>query len=334
MSKPASPRGPILAPPPVGEIEPLSQAPTFSVVVTAYEAADTIADAVGSALDQEHPAHEVIVVDDGSKDELAKALEPFADRIRVVHKENGGGASARNAGVAASSGEFMAILDADDRFHRRRLRALAELAMARPDLDLITTDSRFVVDGKPVGRFGADNPFAVADQQAAIFHSCFLGGWPAIRLVPLRALGGFDEEMRIAYDWDCWLRLLLAGSRAGLADEPLYDYVLRSGSLASSRVASLWDRVKLLEKAQATHSLAPPLRHQLEAAIRRRRDEAVREEVQAILAGGVDRSRLRELAGLGGLGVRVRALAALALAAPSLARRAAPTRPAAEKRFA
>jgi hypothetical protein len=334
MSELGAAGGPILAPPPVGKIEPLTRPPTFSIVITAYEAAGTIAAAVDSALDQEHPAHEVIVVDDGSKDGLATALEPFAGRIRVVSKENGGGASARNAGVAACEGEFMAILDADDRFHRWRLRALADLAMARPDLDLITTDSRFVVDGKPVGRFGADNPFAVADQQAAIFQSCFLGGWPAVRLAPLRALGGFDEEMRIAYDWDCWLRLLLAGSLAGLADEPLYDYVLRPGSLASSRVESLWDRVKLLEKAEANHVLAPPLRRQLEAAIRRRRDEAVREEVRTMLAGRVDRGRLRELVGLDGLGLRLRALATLALAAPPLARRAVAARPAAEKRFA
>jgi Glycosyl transferase family 2 len=334
MSGPAPAGGPIQVPPPVGRIEPLSQPPTFSVVITAYEAADTIAAAVGSALDQEHPAHEVIVVDDGSKDELAEALEPFADRIRIVRKENGGGASARNAGVAASSGEFMAILDADDRFHRRRLRALAELAMARPDLDMITTDSCFVVDGEPVGRFAAENPFAVDDQQAAIFRSCFLGGWPAVRLAPLRALGGFDEEMRIAYDWDCWLRLLLAGSSAGLADEPLYDYVLRSGSLASSRVASRWERVKLLEKAAATHSLSARHRGLRETAIRRRRDEAVREEIEAMLAGDSDRGRLRELIGLGGVGGRQRGLAALALVAPPLARRLVSTRPAAEKRFA
>jgi hypothetical protein len=333
MSEPGAMPGPVLAPPPAEAIEPLTQPPTFSVVITAYEAAETIADAVASALDQEHPAHEVIVVDDGSRDELAAALEPFADRIRVVRKENGGGASARNAGVVASSGEFMAILDADDRFHRRRLRALADLAMARPDLDLITTDSRFVIDGKPVGRFAAENPFDVDDQQAAIFQSCFLGGWPAVRLTSLRALGGFDEEMRIAYDWDCWLRLLLAGSSAGLADEPLYDYVLRSGSLASSRVASLWERVKLLEKAAATHSLAPPRRELLEAAIRHRRDEAVREEVETMLTGSADRRRLGALSRLGGIGVRTRARVVLALAAPPLARRLAPTGPAAEKRF-
>jgi hypothetical protein len=333
MSGPGASPGPILVPPPLGEIEPLAQPPTFSVVITAYEVADTIAEAVSSALDQEHPAHEVIVVDDGSKDGLAAALEPFAGQISVVSKENGGGASARNAGVAACTGEFMAILDADDLFHPRRLRALADLAMARPDLDLITTDSRFVVDGEPVGRFAAENPFDVEDQSAAIFQSCFPGGWPALRVDALRAIGGFDEEMRIAYDWDCWLRLLLSGSAAGLADEPLYDYVLHSGSLASSRVASLWERVKLLEKARAGHSLSPAHQYLLAGEIRHRRNEATLEETQAILAGDPDRRRLRELAGSAGIGRRERALVALALLAPPLARRVVSTRLPPEKRF-
>jgi hypothetical protein len=140
--------------------------------------------------------------------------------------------------------------------------------------------------------------------------------------------------MRIAYDWDCWLRLLLAGSLAGLADEPLYDYVLRPGSLASSRVASLWDRVKLLEKAAATHSLSGRHRDLLEAAIRRRRAEAVREEIAAMLADDLDRERLRKLIRLRGVGARQRALMALALAAPPLARRLISTSSTAEKRFA
>jgi Glycosyl transferase family 2 len=321
MSGSAAAPGPILAPAPAAPVEPLAAPPSFSIVITAYEAAATIADAVGSALAQEHQAAEVIVVDDGSEDDLAGALAPFGEQIRVVAKENGGGASARNAGVEACRSEFMAILDADDRYLPGRLRALAALATARPDLDILTTDSRFVVDGEPVGRFGAENRFAVEDQQAAIFRSCFLGGWPAVRVEALRRIGGFDERMRIAYDWDCWLRLLLSGSAAGLADEPLYDYVLRSGSLASSRVASLWERVALLERARAEHRLDPRHRAELDAAIRRRRREAAREEVAAIVAGAADRGRLRELAGAEGGGPRERALAALALAAPPLARR-------------
>jgi glycosyltransferase involved in cell wall biosynthesis len=308
--------------------------PAFSIVITAYEAAGTIAAAVGSSLEQTHPAHEVIVVDDGSKDDLATALAPYEGQIAVVRKENGGGASARNAGVAAASGDFMAILDADDIYQPRRLETLAGLATIRPDLDLLTTDARFVVEGKSVGSFSAHNPFAAADQRAAIFANCFVGGWPAVRIARLGEIGGFDEQMRIAYDWDCWLRLILHGAAAGLVDEPLYDYVLHSGSLASSRVASLWERVRLLEKARVNPSLRSEERPLVEAAIRRRRNEAVREETKAVLDGVLPRRRLRDLLGESGIGPRERAFAGIALVAPPLARRVVSTRPSPEQRFA
>jgi GT2 family glycosyltransferase len=326
--------GPVVAPPPAEPVAALDRPPTFSIVITAYEAAATIAAAVTSSLEQTHPAHEVIVVDDGSKDDLASALAPFAGLISVVRKENGGGASARNAGVAAASGDFMAILDADDTYQPRRLEALAGLARIRPDLDLLTTDARFVVDGQGVGSFSAHNPFAVADQRAAIFANCFVGGWPAVRIARLGEVGGFDEQMRIAYDWDCWLRLILHGAAAGMVDEPLYDYALHSGSLASSRVASLWERVRLLEKAGANPDLWPGERPQLEAALRWRRSEAVREETKAVLDGALPRRRLRDLLGESGIGIRERGLAFLALAAPPLARRVVSTRPSPEQRFA
>lgn len=154
--------------------DPVSS-PTFSIVIAAYEAAATIAAAVESALEQTRPAAQVIVVDDGSRDEIDTALSPFIDRIVFIRKENGGGASARNAGIAVAECDYLAILDADDRYDSRRLEALAELAEDRPDLDLVTTDARFIVEGDPVGSFLSHNSFPVDDQRLAIFESCFPG---------------------------------------------------------------------------------------------------------------------------------------------------------------
>jgi glycosyltransferase involved in cell wall biosynthesis len=324
----------VVVPPPAEPVTALDRPPSFSIVITAYEAAGTIAAAVRSSLEQTHTAHEVIVVDDGSKDDLAGALAPFEGKIAVVRKQNGGGASARNAGAAASSADFMAVLDADDTYQPRRLEALAGLATARPDLDLVTTDARFVVEGEGVGSFSARNPFAASDQRTAIFANCFVGGWPAVRLSRLAEAGGFDEQMRIAYDWDCWLRLILHGAAAGLVDEPLYDYVLHSGSLASSRVASLWERVRLLEKAAENPRLRPQERGPLDKAIHWRRGEAVREETKAVLDGEIPRRRLRELIGKPGIGTRERAFLTLALLMPPLARRVVSTRPSPEQGFA
>src|SRR3954452_9165647 len=87
--------------------------PTFSVMIGAYQAAGTIGDALESVFAQTEPAHEVIVVDDGSTDDLDSALSPYRDRIKLVRKQNGGVASTRNAALGVATGEFMAILDAD-----------------------------------------------------------------------------------------------------------------------------------------------------------------------------------------------------------------------------
>jgi len=312
----------LLAPPPVAPVEPLRAPPSVAVVITAYEAADTVGVAVRSALEQEHAADQVIVVDDGSTDDLGGALREFGEAIDLVRKPNGGGASARNRGLEAAETEFMAILDADDAYHPRRLAAIAEAARLRPDLDIVTTDARLIVDDEPKGRLSTVAPFAAENQRAAIVESSFVGGWPALRRERLRAIGGFDEKMRIAYDWDCWLRLIIAGSAAGMVTEPYYDYVLRSDSLSANRVASLWERPRLLEKALADPNLREEERPRVTRAIRRRRSEAVREETRALLADGSrSRERLLQLLSTRNVDVNARALAALGAVAPTAARR-------------
>jgi hypothetical protein len=316
----------VLAPPPSSPVRALSRPPTFSIVIAAHQSASTVAGAVASALAQVHPAHEVIVVDDGSTDGTAAALEPVADRIRLLQKPHGGVASARNAALAAATGDFVAILDADDAYHPDRLLALARLACERPDLDLITTDALFVVGGAPAGTFLAHNPFATAGQRTAILRSCFVGGWPAVRRARLAQLGGFDESLRTGSDWDCWLRLILSGSSAGLVAEPLYEYRVHSGSLTARRTASLWDRVRLLEKAAVNPALLAHERPALLSSLRAHRIRAARAEVKSILFDSIPeppatrRRRLRQLALLRGVDLTTRLLAALALLLPRVAR--------------
>src|SRR5206468_8067951 len=87
-------------------------APTVSVVIPAFNAADYIAAAIESALAQTYPAEEVIVVDDGSTDDTAAIAMRFSHPVRVLQKPNGGPASARNTGISAASGTWIALLDA------------------------------------------------------------------------------------------------------------------------------------------------------------------------------------------------------------------------------
>jgi glycosyl transferase family 2 len=214
---------PLFAPPPTEPISP-GVVPTFSVVIAAYNAETTILEAVGSALEQTLPAIEVIVVDDGSTDGTASLLQPLRERITLIRTENHGPSAARNEGARHATGDFIAVLDADDIFLPTRLEALAALAVARPDLDLLNTNVVYEHPGRePMVFYSAKRPFPVGDQRAAILASSF-PQHPAIRRTAFERAGGYDDGIHVVEDWDLWLRLILSGSRAGLVDVPLLRY--------------------------------------------------------------------------------------------------------------
>jgi glycosyltransferase involved in cell wall biosynthesis len=268
--------------------------PTFSILIPTYESTATLPDAVASAITQTSPALEVIVCDDGSTDDVAEALSGYRDQVRLLRKPNGGAASALNHAACAALGDFVAILDADDVYDPRRLEALGRLAVERPDLDIITTDAHLEVEGVRGGRFNDSTPFVVDDQRDGILRSCFVGGWPAVRRGRVLGLGGWDESRKIAYDWDCWLRLIFDGAEAGLVDEPLMSYRIHEGSLSSNRLASLAERVAILEQARTQPSLTRRQRRLVCASIRWQRSRLLLEaEEQAAAAGAADPIRLR-----------------------------------------
>jgi hypothetical protein len=286
---------PFLAPTaPGGSRRTIHRSPGFSIVIASYQAAATVGEAIESALGQTQAPHEVIVVDDGSTDGTAEVLAPYRARVVQVTQENRGAAAAVNAGVQRATGEFVAILDADDVYEPQRLEALTELALARPDLDLLMTDAYFEVDGRIAGRFCDATPFAAARQNIAIFERCFIA-WPAVRRSRLLAAGGFDESLRVGYDWECWIRLLHAGAVAGLVDEPLMCYRIKgSGSLTDDRVAALRGRVKVLEVASQL-DLSDEERAELERFLPRRRRRALLAEAQQALRERSPDARRRAL---------------------------------------
>jgi glycosyltransferase involved in cell wall biosynthesis len=219
-------------------------------------------------LGQTTPAHEVIVCDDGSTDAPEAALKGFGDQVVLLRKRNGGGASALNHALAAATGDFVAILDADDFYDPDRTTAIGTAAASRPDLDIVTTDAWLDRDGVRVGTYSTANPFAVSRQRAAILSTCFPGGWPAVRRTRLLEAGGWDESYRVAYDWECWLRLILAGSLVGMVDAPLMTYHVHEGSLSADKLVSLQERLRLLRAVDA-RSLSPDERQARGRAVAR-----------------------------------------------------------------
>jgi hypothetical protein len=290
-ARPAAPF-PIVAPAAGRVTDPRSAAPSFSIVIPAYESATTIGEAVESALAQNPPPREVIVADDGSTDELDEALTPFAAEITTVRREHAGVAAARNSGWRAAQGEFVLFADADDILLPGKLAALGELARERPDVDLLCTDMYFERDGERSGRFGQVNSFPIDAQRTIILERCFVIQ-PAFRRSRLQEIGGFDESLATAEDWDCVLRLVLAGSVAGLWDEPLAVYRIHPGSLTHARTETMRDRLRMLEKARENRDLRASEHSAAERAVVGQRARTRLAEAQAAVAEGRPDARRR-----------------------------------------
>jgi glycosyltransferase involved in cell wall biosynthesis len=299
--------------------------PSFSIAIAAYQAAETIAEAVESALAQTLPPVDVVVCDDGSTDDLGGALEPLRDRIVLVRQENRGEAAAKNAAARATSGEFIAFLDADDFYYPARLERLAELSAEQPDLDVLTTNADLEIDGAVTGRYYPDvAEFPVGDQVAAIVESdSAIFGAAAVRRTTFEAAGGLNEGLRSGDDWELWIRLALAGSRFGLVDEPLYRYRLHERGTSTDQLLGARDAVQMFE---GLLGLAEPgsreqaaIEQALEAHLR---NAALTEAENALRTGARDRrSRSLAIAFGSGFGTPTRLKALLAAALPGASAR-------------
>ena len=113
---------------------------SVSVVVTTYNHERFIGEALASVFAQSYAPFEVIVIDDGSTDKTAQVLQPFLSRIRYIRQENQGVAGSRNAGMRHASGEYVALLDGDDRWEPDKLAVQLHAAEEHPDAGAIVVD--------------------------------------------------------------------------------------------------------------------------------------------------------------------------------------------------
>jgi hypothetical protein len=146
---------------------------------------------------------------------------------------------------------------------------------------------------------------------------------PAVRRTRWDAVGGFDESVKIGADWDCWIRLILDGSLAGIVDQPLASYRLREGSLSSQRAESLRARVTVLERTGQHPGLRPDDRPHLARCLTVHRRRALLAEAEAALRAGSAEARracLRVAFGPG-FGLQSRLRSGIAALAPRAAGR-------------
>jgi glycosyltransferase involved in cell wall biosynthesis len=199
----------------------------FSIVIAAFNAERTIGAAVRSVLAQTTGEFEVIVVDDGSNDGTASVVGGIGDpRVSVLLQENAGPAAARNAGIAASSGEYVGFLDSDDLLLPDYLGSMAAAFARAPNAGFAYTDAYVFESGS--GRVRRDSAMAgmhppappPGERDAFLLELLKRNFVYVAATVPRRvldAVGGFDESLVGVADYDLWLRIVVAGYPAAWA---------------------------------------------------------------------------------------------------------------------
>jgi len=179
---------------------------SVSVVIPCYNRADTIAEAVASALRQTRPALEVLVVDDGSSDSSAEVAERAGARVIRLPK-NAGCSRARNVGISATSGDAIAWLDSDDYWEPNHLRTVAALLDRYADAAVASSAIRLFGNrsGTWYGNIPEGPPSNVL--RAAFYSTPIAFMSSLVRRDALLAVDGFDESDRCAQDFDLWLRI-------------------------------------------------------------------------------------------------------------------------------
>lgn len=185
--------------------------PLVSVIIPCFNAEKTLKETIESVLSQTYAPIEIIVIDDGSSDNSVDIAKLFGDQIIVLQKENGGPASARNAGIRLSRGMYIAFVDADDLWLPAKLNKQISVMEKDTSLGLTFTGyQRFIGDDTARGR-DVIKPYG----KGTFFTQIYLGQMAiatltvVVRRDALQAVGEFDErpEIQGAEDFDLWLRI-------------------------------------------------------------------------------------------------------------------------------
>lgn len=218
--------------------------PLVSVVIPVFNGANYLKQAIESALNQDYPSIEILVVNDGSEDkgQTLAILEEYKDKVRVFNKENGGVASALNVGIRNMEGEFFSWLSHDDLYYPNKVSEEFRAYQSQRRKNVIIYSDYLV--------FTPENPVGYLEEMSKITPDSFrywlltksqLNG--CTLFIPKSAFddcGDFDEALKTTQDYDMWFRM-----------SKKYDFVYLNKSLVKFRVHANQDSSKLQEIALA-----------------------------------------------------------------------------------
>jgi len=234
--------------------------PLVSVVLPVWNHARFLAESVASVLDQWYPNLELIVVDDGSTEDLRGVLARFGDsRLQYVRKEHSGIARTLNEGFRRARGEFLTWTSADNAMYPHMLATLLDFLLRRPEIDMTYGDME-LMDGN--GAPLRDSEYRVAGQVPGAPHKLrlprsteglgrvndnFIGACFLYRRRIAQIVGEYDHSLLGTEDYDYWLRMNELGSIVHVdSDECLYRYRVHADTLSGRRASEIRGNAELL----------------------------------------------------------------------------------------
>jgi len=187
----------------------MNDQPLVSVVTATYNMAQYVVEAVESILSQTYTNIEAVVVDDGSRDDTQQVLARYTDnpQVKLIHQENAGQTVAKNRGLSACTGQMIGFCDSDNAWLPDKIAAQMAVFASNPSLGVVYGDVQFIDDKghnlptPAVRRPSGHITGPLLANNFVPFNTC---------LVPRRILdevGGFDESLSMAIDYDLWLRI-------------------------------------------------------------------------------------------------------------------------------
>jgi len=234
-----------------------------SVIIPAYNAMAYLPETVASVLGQTLKDFELIIVNDGSSDDVETWFSQLTDpRVRLISQSNQGLACARNTGIANTQGEYIAFLDADDLWEPTKLEKQLQLMEQNPAVGLAYTWVAYIDEtGKSTGRVFSHQADGQVWEQLIQHNIVECGSVAMVRRTCFDQVGVFDSQLtsfNVNEDWDMWLRIA-AKYPFGVIKEPLVLYRQHSNGASKNWNAMEQSFQIVIEKAFA--SAAPQQLH-------------------------------------------------------------------------
>jgi glycosyltransferase involved in cell wall biosynthesis len=231
----------------------------FAVVIPYYNGARFVDEAVASVVAQTWPAVEVILVDDGSRPEEARALEKHRSVATICRQDHQGVSAARNTGVAASHSEWIAFLDYDDYWETNRLEVLANYIRHHPECGVLHNAVR-IHDSSRIHRKRSLRPedfLLDAEQPCPVMPSAAV-----VRRDVYERIGGMDPALPMAEDFDFFLRAAWLGP-IHYVDEPLTIRRLHDANISRDDATVCLHKNRVLARHREHYAGADEFRRQI-----------------------------------------------------------------------